>query len=257
MTRPAPLLAVLLAAVVVIEARSITDEELDALLQADNFAAIRGALGDSPEWTTRVLSVFEDQGDLLTMAAMHGAARVTAGLLAAGANVDGEPAIRTGRNVWGFTPLYAAARAGHATIARLLIAAGADTARPDHAGFAPLHVAAAFGRLDAVKVLIDAGVPVDARALRGDTALKLAVTRRRDDIVLYLLSKRADPNLADVRSDTPLHEATRNDASRIVQALFAHGARLLPNRYGRTAIDEARDWAPDLLPVLSGRSPHR
>jgi len=120
--------AKLLGPITVGQARNPNDEELDALLQADDYQALLAAVEQTPGWTARVVSVFEEQGDLLTIAAMHGATRVTKGLLAASANVDGEPAIHNGRNVWGRTPLFMAAREGHAAIARLLIAAGADTA---------------------------------------------------------------------------------------------------------------------------------
>ena len=252
-SRRAILLAMLVGALTVVQARNPTDEELDALLQADDYQALLAAVGQTPGWTARVVSVLEEQGDLLTMAAMHGATRVTKGLLAASASVDGEPAIHNGRNEWGRTPLFMAAREGHAAIARLLIVAGADTARPDHAGFQPLHVAASFGRVDVMKVLIGAGVSVNAQAVRGDTALKLAVMRRREEAVTYLLSTQPNLDLADVRGDTPLHEAARNDDAGVVRALLAHGARLLPNRYGRTAADEARDWGPDLLTTLYDR----
>jgi ankyrin repeat protein len=243
----AALVILLVACLSVVQAGNVSDVELDARIMTDDFAAVRAAAGDGPDWTARVLSIGEEQGDLLTMAAMHGAPRVAAGLLQAGAAVNGN---RDRRNVWGYSPLYLAAREGHVPVARLLVAAGADIGRTDHAGFAPMHVAAAFGRLEIVKLLLDAGVPVDAAAARGDTALMLAVMRRHDDTARYLLSRHADPNLADGRGDTPLHEAARNNAASLVPALLAHGARLLPNRYHRTAADEARDWAADLLPLF-------
>jgi len=248
-----PAIVLALSCSLVLSARSLTDEEISALIQADDYEAIRAAIGSTPGWTTRVLSIFEEQGDLLTMAAMNGAPRTVAGLLRDGANVDGEPAMSNGANVWGFTPLYAAARAGHANVVAQLLAAGAATMREDNAGFGPLHVAAAFGRVDVMKLILDAKVPIDTRAMRGDTPLKLAAMRNQAEGVTFLLSKHADPNLADVRGDTSLHEAARNNSAAIAEALLSHGARLLPNRYGRTPFDEANDWAPDLLEMLKSR----
>jgi ankyrin repeat protein len=229
---------------------AVTDDRIDALLAADDYARLEAAVGGEPDWTARIVSVFEDQGDLLTMAALRGARKTVASLLAAGANVDGEPAIHNGRNVWGYTPLYVAAREGHAEVARLLVDAGADRTRADHAGFQPLHAAAAFGRVDAVKVLLDAGVPVDARAERGDTAARLAAARRQDQTLALLLSRGADPDAADQRGDTPLHEAVRNGTAGAVRTLLDRGAHLRANRYGRTPLDEARDWAPELTLLL-------
>jgi ankyrin repeat protein len=89
---------------------------------------------------------------------------------------------------------------------------------------------------------------------RGDTALKLAIMRHRDDVAQYLIARAANPCAPDIRGDTPLHEALRNDDARMVRALLVGGARIITNRYGLTAADEAKAWAADLLPVFDGRS---
>jgi len=178
-------------------------------------------------------------------------------LLAAGADVDGRADPRHAvENAWGHTPLYAAARNGHAAIVKMLLEAGADATRPDAAGFGPLHVAAAAGHTPVVALLVEeGGVPIDSRSVRGDTALILAVMRQKRDTVTYLLSRHADPRVANRRGDTPLHEAVRNRDEALTIDLLAAGARVdARDRNGRTPFEDASVRAPDLRPLLSARS---
>ena len=255
------LLTVLIAALSIVGAlaATVTDAEINRLIEADDAGALQRAIGTEPGWTARTLfnTSTEERGDLLTIAAGQGAIHIVSVLLAAGADVNGELPIARRENVWGHSPLYLACLHDKANVVRALLAAGADATRADAAGFGPLHVAAAFGRLESVQALIEAGVPADSPSQRGDTALKFAVTKRQADVAIYLLGKRANPNVADVRGDTALHEAARNGDRQMVVALLAHGARPVKNHYGRTPADEARSWAPDLLDVLNGRTPVR
>jgi hypothetical protein len=232
--------------------QTVPDAEVNHIIESDDAAALQQAVGAGPRWTTRVLGngSGEERGDLLTIAAGAGAVHIVWALLAAGADVNGEPAIERRENTWGRTPLYLACLHDRTNVVRALLTAGADPRRADAAGFGPLHVAAAFGRLESVQALIESGVPADSPSRRGDTALKLAVMKRQSEVATYLLGKRANPNAADVRGDTALHEAARNDDRQMVVALLAHGARSVENHYGRTPADEARSWAPDLLDVL-------
>ena len=238
-------------------ARAVTDAEINTIIRADDAAALQHALGTGPAWTTRVLGngSGEERGDLLTLAANEGAMHVVAALLAAGADVNGEPAIARRENAWGHTPLYLACLNNKTNVVRALIDAGADATRVDAAGFGPLHVAAAYGRLESVQALIGSGVPADSPSRRGDTALTLAVMKKQAAVATYLLGNRANPNAADVRGDTALHEAVRNADGQMVAALLAHGARPVRNHYGRSPADEARVWAPELLDVFGGGTP--
>lgn len=237
-------------------ARTVSDAEINKIIQADDAAALQQALGAEPGWTTRVLGngSGEDRGDLLTIAASDGAVRIVSALLAAGADVNGEPAIERRDNTWGHTPLYLACLNNKANVVRTLLAAGADARRADGAGFGPLHVGAALGSLESVQALIESGVSPDMPSQRGDTALELAVMKRRPEIALFLLSRHANPNVENVRGDTALHEAARNGDRQLIAALLDHGARSIKNHYGRTPADEARVWAPDLVDLF-GRAP--
>jgi hypothetical protein len=251
------LVAMLSTAIVL--AGAVTDAEIIKIIQSDDAPALQQALGTDRGWTARVLfnGSGEERGDLLTVAAGYGATRVVSALLAAGADVNGDPAMTNGENVWGHTPLYVACLHDQLNVVRALLAAGADATRADGAGFAALHVAAALGRLESVRAMIEAGVSPDSPSQRGDTALKLAVMKRHADVATYLLDKHAKPNAADVRGDTALHEAARNADRPMVVALLAHGAQPVKNRYGRTPADEAGSWAPELLDLLGSRAPQR
>ena len=57
----------------------------------------------------------------------------------------------------GFTPLAAAARAGHVTIVSLLLRAGADANQPTSGGMTPLRLACANKREQIVQLLLAAG----------------------------------------------------------------------------------------------------
>jgi ankyrin repeat protein len=234
---------------------AVSDRELREWLTTDKLPPVRSVLDNEVNVTTgkisgndgligRVITDGEESGDLLTIAASHGSERIVAFLLDRGAPVDGV------ENEWGHSPLYLAARGGHDAAVRALLAAGAHASRPDHAGSTPLHAAAAFGRLGAVRALIDAGIDVNEQSARGDTALKLAVMRHWDEVARFLLSVGARVDLADARGDTPLHESVRNDDAALARLLLSSGAHVRTNAYGRTPGDEARAWAPDLVPIL-------
>ena len=87
---------------------------------------------------------------------MAGHASVVRRLLAAGASVDAAD-----DDDW--TPLHAAAHRGHASIAQQLLAAGASARARDNRGWTPLHCAAREGNTSSVvKVLLAAGAPLEA-----------------------------------------------------------------------------------------------
>ncbi|MGY2084595.1 ankyrin repeat domain-containing protein [Blastococcus sp. SYSU DS0539] len=134
--------------------------------------------------------------DLLTWAALGGAAGAARLLLSRGAEADGGA-------------LHAAIAGGSAELVRLLLDAGADVDRRDpDTGRTPLHAAVAVGATgdapEIVRMLLDAGADVDATTHDGASALdisRVAAARHR----------RADED-----------RAIGNDA--LVELLVAHGA---------------------------------
>ena len=61
----------------------------------------------------------------------------------------------------GWTPLHAAAEAGHDAIVSLLLDHGASVSAVTDTGYLPLHLAASGGHLASVSHLVEAGSPLD------------------------------------------------------------------------------------------------
>src|SRR6185295_18502140 len=75
-----------------------------------------------------------------------------------------------------WSPLHFAAQGGHATIAAILVAHGAEVDLAGERGQTPLHVAARLGRREMVEALVAAGAKVNSRNRTGRTPLSDAVT---------------------------------------------------------------------------------
>jgi ankyrin repeat protein len=105
----------------------------------------------------------------LHLAAFFGHARIAEMLLARGADAT----VRS-RNANGNTPLHAALAGNHKLVAGLLVGAGADVNATDSAGWRPLHLAAANNNLDVIRALIAQGADVGAANGEGKTPLSLA-----------------------------------------------------------------------------------
>lgn len=103
----------------------------------------------------------------LHFATMHGNARATRALLAAGANPDG-------RDAQSNTALHIAATGGQTTVIELLLDAGADPDMQNRQGEAPLHHAATHGHADAVVALLRGGAEPSQKDKKGRTAKEVA-----------------------------------------------------------------------------------
>jgi uncharacterized protein len=113
----------------------------------------------------------------LHLAAFFGQADAVRLLLARGATVD-----RNGTGWMTGTALHAAAAGSHASVARMLVEAGADANNRQRHGYTPLHSAAANGDLESVELLLESGADASATNDDGDTALALA--ERAGDLVI-------------------------------------------------------------------------
>jgi ankyrin repeat protein len=116
----------------------------------------------------------------LMKAARHGHLSVVRALLAAGA----QPNL-----AWaGVTPLHEGASGGSAAVVRLLIKHGAKVnAVNSHANhFTPLHSAARDCRTEAAKVLLAYGADTHARTGDGATAQEVARSRKCEAVALLL-----------------------------------------------------------------------
>lgn len=112
--------------------------------------------------------------------------------------VDDDPSLATAVAADGFTALHLAAWFGHAKVAELLLARGADPERvaDNGTGLRPLHSAAAGGHVVIAHLLLDRGADVEAAQQAGVRPLHSAA--HRDDVAMVstLLERGADPAAA-------------------------------------------------------------
>jgi ankyrin repeat protein len=105
------------------------------------------------------------------------------------------------------TPLHYAARAGHADVARVLLADGAEVDEAMTSSKTPLHLAAACGSAETTKVLLDADANTRLQDKSGLTALHWAAACGSVETVSLLLGANARVTISDNSGMTPLHYA--------------------------------------------------
>ena len=128
------------------------------------------------------VNAFSDDGwTPLHLASFFGHAKVAELLLAHGADVTARS-----KNDNGNTPLHAALAANHKLVAGLLIGSGADLNAADAGGWRPLHLAAANNNLDTMKALIAQGADVKVTNKQGLTPLALASSRNHREAAALL-----------------------------------------------------------------------
>ncbi|MDR0409740.1 MAG: ankyrin repeat domain-containing protein [Spirochaetaceae bacterium] len=109
----------------------------------------------------------------------------------------------------------------HATVAEVLIQAGAFSSDPFFSYFAPVVRTLNFNQ----------------RAADGNSALHYATRERYRGFTYFLLDNRADPNIKNTAGDTPLHETARIGDLEIMNALIEHGANVnIQDGQGNTAM---------------------
>jgi ankyrin repeat protein len=162
----------------------------------------------------------------------------------------------------GSTPLMRAAKAGDATVMRLLLAAGADPRLVQKNGTSALMIAAGIGRgnagsygrvsgsdqeaIEAVSILIDAGLSVSAANTDGQTALHGAAGRADDvtALIQFLVDRGADPLVKNKRGQMPLDLARAGAQVGTLRVLNEQNvailAKLTPGAPPRTQ-EAARD----------------
>ena len=208
-------------------------EELAARLLNDSpvaDAAMRGDVVAVQALLAEGADVNEPQGDGMTAlhwSAHNGDASLARILLDAGADVA------AGTRIGHYTPLHLAAQAGAGEVVEMLLGAKADPSAPtEGAGAAtPLHFAAASGSVRAVEVLVAAGANVNAaEEAWGQTPLIFAASKGRTEAVRALLAAGADPSI---------HTRVMDVAARAISDRIERAER---NR--RIAAGER--WGPDV-----------
>ena len=156
---------------------------------------------------------------------------------------------RTHRGEWGRSPLYHAAREGHAaTVAVLLAAPGVDPGQAKNTGWAPLHTAARKGHVSVVALLLahpgvdpnQAKTTSRHRGKSGATPLFVAALNGHADVVALLLANPGvDPNRASNSRATPLFVAANNGRTGVVTLLLA-APGVDPNKANRAGATPLR-----------------
>jgi ankyrin repeat protein len=145
----------------------------------------------------------------------------------------------------GVTPLHLAATMGHMSVAKTLLAHGADIRATDLLGLTALHMVAQSGNVALARLLLASGADANSttggfvilHAFRNDTPLSLAIVCSHRDMVELLLEHGADPNRRVQDGFTPLQLADRAD---IAELLLARGASMTARGYeNRTPIHQA------------------
>lgn len=122
----------------------------------------------------------------------------------------------------GATPLHNAAGLGQLTVAKFLLANGADVEAKDRMwnGGTPLHYAADAGHKGIVELLLSKGADGKAGTSNGDTPLHFAARKGFKSIVEVLLAGGADVNAKGTGGATPLHVAAVNGFKNVAETLL-------------------------------------
>jgi hypothetical protein len=127
------------------------------------------------------------------------------------------------------TPLAVAARCGHLSTVRLLLAYDADIEMGSRHGHTPLMFAAELGHLPVVKALAHAGAGIRARDCHDYTPIYSAALGGHRKIVRFLMKKGANfgPHvLSGCYERSPLTPAVESGRVDIVQYLLDHSAKI-------------------------------
>ncbi len=126
----------------------------------------------------------------------------------------------------GMTALHWTARSGEASMAEMLIYAGANLETHTRVGaYTPLLVAARSGNQGVLATLVKHGANIEARTSTGVTALHFAAAAGSEAAIATLVEKGADVNVREMTAgQTPLMFAASAGRTGAVRALTALGA---------------------------------
>ncbi|KAL6427861.1 hypothetical protein ACFW04_008359 [Cataglyphis niger] len=190
--------------------------------------------------------VLEDEGQRCTpliIAARYGHNKVVRMLLEKfKPDLEQEGTVKfNGYVIEGASALWAAAGAGHLSVLKTLVKAGANVNHPTKTNSTPLRAACFNGRLDIVKYLIDHQADINIPNTFNNTCLMIASYKGHLDIVNFLLDKGADPNKKAFCGATALHFAAECGHSNIVRELLKYGTKMTKNVSGMTPLITAAE----------------
>ncbi|KIW65253.1 hypothetical protein PV04_07527 [Phialophora macrospora] len=138
-------------------------------------------------------------------------------------NVDPDPSIHSDYQ----TPLWWAAENGHTPIlVKLLLEKDVDLESKHGFGFTPLTAAALNGHTAVVKLLLAKDVNLEAKNAAGMTPLAWAAMNGHPTVIESLLAKDADLEAKNNDGMTPLAWAARNGHPTVIESLLAKDANL-------------------------------
>jgi ankyrin repeat protein len=125
----------------------------------------------------------------------------------------------------------------------------------DSNGRMPLSYPAAFGNATIAKMLLDAGARVDYRDSAGGTALHWAAQSGHAEIITMLLTAKATVDAQNKQGITPLMMAAANSKIEAIRALLAAGADPKKQDFsGRDALGWAAGKPASLRALQAARS---
>ncbi|KFZ03699.1 hypothetical protein V502_10733 [Pseudogymnoascus sp. VKM F-4520 (FW-2644)] len=179
-----------------------------------------------------VNAIGKHHGSPLQLAATRGYLTIAKLLIAAGADMD------FARDKFESSPLFSALHYGHLDIVQLLLENGARHDFVDPFSQTPLILAAERQSIAVVQKLLQLGANVNAE---GGGALHAAVQSRNEQIVQLLLQSGADVNLERGQRGSALHVAAFYGDCQMVQLLLQSGADV--NSVGGSFYGNALDAA--------------
>jgi len=184
----------------------------------------------------------------LLAAAKAGHQEIVRSLLVLGASVSEQDRYQR-------TALYWASKGGHPETIAELLSRGAVLSSVHEWGYTLLHLAVESRSTETVALLLDHGSDLSARDRDGKSALHIAVERRNKQIVSLLVGRGAEVNLMDERGCTPLHYAAQRNYGRVTKLLLDGGAdATIRDMTGRTVTDWAKGKDPQYaLEALDGK----
>jgi uncharacterized protein len=183
-----------------------------------------------------------NQSTALQFAAHHGNEEVVKLLLDLNADVSII-------NKDGYTPLYAAARGGHAPCVSMLASRDADlNEKSGSEQWTALNTAAHWGQEDVLRLLLDLGADTSIENANGCSPLHNAVLGGSVPCVLMLVSRGVNVNeSSSIDGWTALHFAASRGYINVAQVLLIAGADInSKSSKGNTPLDIAMQPALDL-----------